>query len=151
MREQEVWRKIVDWAKSEGYSVLAACPPGSSVYDYQRFCIVDTESGKRDEPDILMTKGDKIYFVECKTTKKDSLKVIEKAGMLESDVDKLIRIDKNAQRGIYNEQLAENYGLDCNGKEILMAIAYCQSDVPEEIEGIYQIVWDRESDEVRIF
>ena len=50
-----MWRAIVDWVEDNGGRVIAACPPGSSVYDYKKFCIIDPISGKRDEPDILLS------------------------------------------------------------------------------------------------
>lgn len=141
MREQEVWRTTVDWAEDNGYSVIAACPPGSSVYDYRRFCIVDPQNKKRDEPDILMKKGKDVYIVECKVTQKDCLRIVAKTKSVESDVDKLRRIKKSMDVGMYDQQLFDNYGIDRKNCIIHIALAFYQNGIPDSIRGFTQFVW----------
>ena len=131
----------MDWAEDNDYLVIAACPPGSSVYDYRRFCIVDSQSGKRDEPDILMKKGQDVYIIECKVSQKDSLRIIEKARSSESDVDKLKRIKKSLDIGVYDKQLSTNYGIDRCNCRIHIAIGFYQNSIPSSIPGFMQFIW----------
>ena len=88
-----MWRAIVDWVEDNGGRVIAACPPGSSVYDYKKFCIIDPISGKRDEPDILFIWQNTIYFVECKPSLRGICARGLKQASDESDIDKLRRIE----------------------------------------------------------
>lgn len=110
MTEYTVWRAIVDYGLSQSWELIGACPPGGSVYVCSRCCLIDPETGKRDEPDILFKAGTTLIAVECKprlsgliSTSRNSLK--------ETDVEKLQRIAENFKNGRYNEQLRANYGI----------------------------------------
>jgi hypothetical protein len=124
MTEFKVWRIIVDWVEDQGGTVYAACPPGSSVFDYDKFCIIDPISKKRDEPDILFSIGNNLYIVECKPTLSRILGKGKKYRNDESDVDKLHRIKKIYENGHYDQQLFDNYGITAKYYEMKIGIGY---------------------------
>lgn len=134
MTEFQVWRAIVDWAEDRGGTIYAACPPGSSVYDYPKFCLIDPETQKRDEPDILFTLDGILYFVECKPTLTGSMRRSRKGLSDENDMEKLRRIKAAYDNGNFHRQLFENYGVDPSSCRMKIAIGYgyspCQPDVP---------------------
>lgn len=133
MTEFQVWRRIVDWVEDQGGTIYAACPPGSSVYDYSKFCLIDPETQKRDEPDVLFTLNGLLYFMECKPTLVGSMRQGRRGLLDENDVEKLRRIKAAYDRGSYHRQLLENYGVDPSSRGMRIAIGYgyspCQPDV----------------------
>ena len=136
-----MWRSIVDWIEDNGGRVIAACPPGSSVYDYKKFCLIDPLSGKRDEPDILFIWQNKIYFVECKPTLRGICAKGLKQVSDESDIDKLRRIEVSYHAHHYDQQLLDNYGIDVNSFEFRLGVGYAAKDTSHElIAGITQFV-----------
>lgn len=142
MTEFKVWRAIVDWVEDHGGVVFAACPPGSSVYDYIKFCLIDPKTKKRDEPDILFSLNDDLYIVECKPTLKASISRGIKMNSNESDVDKLLRVLDNCKSGNYDEQLQKNYGIDMKQYNVKIAIGYAGrlDKVPVMNNGVINIV-----------
>lgn len=141
MTEFKVWRSIVDWVEDKGGIVYASCPPGSSVYDYRKFCIIDPITQKRDEPDILLSLGEILYFIECKPTLSNCLKRNTKLNSDESDVEKLQRIKNNYDAGNYNNQLLENYGIDCTNFKMEIAIGYATNHkITQNYNGITQFI-----------
>ncbi len=124
MTEFQVWKTIVDWVEDQGGTVFAACPPGSSVYDYKKFCIIDLESKKRDEPDILFSIAQKLYIIECKPTQKKCFSQGLKANSNESDVDKLHRIKTSWEKGHYIQQIINNYGIVPQNYQLCIGIGY---------------------------
>jgi len=110
MTEYKVWRSIVDYGLSQGWELLGACPPGGSVYVCNRCCLIDPETGKRDEPDILFKNGTTLIAVERKP-RLSGLISTSKNSLNETDAEKLLRIAANFNTGIYNKQLSENYGI----------------------------------------
>ena len=141
MTEFRVWRSIVDWVEDNGGRVIAACPPGSSVYDYKKFCIIDPISGKRDEPDILFIWQNTIYFVECKPTLRGICAKGLKQASDESDIDKLRRIEFAYRAHNYDQQLLDNYGIDVSCYDFRLGVGYAANKTQyESIEGITQFV-----------
>lgn len=141
MTEFKVWRSIVDWVEDNGGRVIAACPPGSSVYDYKKFCLIDLVTGKRDEPDILLIWQNELYFVECKPT----LRGIYTKGLRqvsdESDIDKLRRMEVAFHAHHYDQQLLENYSIDVNRFNLRLGVGYAAKDSGyESIPGIIQFI-----------
>lgn len=124
MTEFKVWKIIVDWIEDNGGTVFAACPPGSSVYDYKKFCIIDPITKKRDEPDILFVMDKKLYMVECKPTQKKCFSQGLKANSNESDVDKLHRIKISWESGLYTQQMLDNYGIIPQDYKLCIGIGY---------------------------
>ena len=110
MTEYAVWKAIVDYGLSQGWELLSACPPGGSVYICNRCCLIDRETGKRDEPDILFKHETILIAVECKP-RLSGLTSNSRNSLNETDVEKLQRIAANFESGIYNEQLRINYGI----------------------------------------
>lgn len=127
MTEFQVWRTIVDWVEDQGGTVHAACPPGSSVYDYRKFCIIDPETRKRDEPDILFSLNGILYFMECKPTLSGSIRHGKKVLSDESDIEKLQRIKIAYDKGNYDRQLIENYSINTADYAMKIAIGYTYS------------------------
>lgn len=141
MTEFKVWRSIVDWVEDMGGIVYAACPPGSSVYDYRKFCIIDPLTKKRDEPDILLSLGGILYFIECKPTLSNCLNKSTKLNNNESDIEKLLRIKQNYDAGNYDNQLLENYGVDCANFKMEIAIGYAiNPNKNHDYNGITQFI-----------
>ena len=141
MTEYKVWRSIVDWVEDNGGRVIAACPPGSSVYDYKKFCIIDPVSGKRDEPDILFIWQNTVYFVECKPTLRGIYAKGLKQASDESDIDKLRRIEISYRSHHYDQQLLDNYGIDVNCYDFRLGVGYSAKGTCDElIAGITQFV-----------
>lgn len=124
MTEFQVWRTIVDWVENQGGTVHAACPPGSSVYDCRKFCIIDPETRKRDEPDILFSLNGILYFMECKPTLSGSMRHGKKVLSNENDIEKLQRIKATYDKGTYDKQLIENYGINTADYAMKIAIGY---------------------------
>lgn len=124
MTEFQVWRRIVDWVEDQGGTIYAACPPGSSVYDYSKFCLIDPETKKRDEPDVLFALNGVLYFMECKPTLMGSMRPGRRALPAETDIDKLRRIKAAYDKGNYHRQLVENYGVDPSSRRMKIAIGY---------------------------
>ncbi len=136
-----MWRSIVDWVEDNGGRVIAACPPGSSVYDYKKFCIIDPVSGKRDEPDILFIWKNTVYFVECKPTLRGICAKGLKLASDESDIDKLSRIEISYSAHHYDKQLLDNYGIDVSCYGFRLGVGYAaKSTRNEPIAGITQFV-----------
>lgn len=127
MTEFKVWRTIVDWVEDNAGCVIAACPPGSSVYDYKKFCLIDPVTGKRDEPDILFIFHDTVFFMECKPTLAGLKAKGLKASSDESDIEKLLRIRAIYDAGLYNQQLLDNYGVDTSRYPMCVAIGYAET------------------------
>lgn len=141
MTEYKVWRSIVDWIEDNGGHVIAACPPGSSVYDYKKFCIIDPISGKRDEPDILFIWQNTVYFVECKPTLSGIRAKGLKLASDESDIDKLRRIEISYRAHHYDQQLLDNYGIDVSRYDFRLGVGYASKKTSNEsIPGITQFV-----------
>lgn len=110
MTEYRVWRAIVDYGLSQGWELIGACPPGGSVYVCNRCCLIDPETGKRDEPDILFKNGNMLIAVECKP-RLSGLISTSKNSLNETDAEKLLRIAANFDAGKYDNQLKTNYGI----------------------------------------
>ena len=143
LSEFKVWKSIVEWIDEHGGKVIAGCPPGSSVYDYRKFCIVDPISGKRDEPDILFIWNEDIYIVECKSTLAGIKSKSQKVNSNENDIEKLQRIELWLNQGRYDRQLCDNFGIVLNDyKHIKIGIGYAalstQNVTP--IVGVVQLV-----------
>lgn len=124
MTEFKVWRTIVDWVEDRGGVVYAACPPGSSVFDYDKFCIIDPVTQKRDEPDILFSMDNFLYIVECKPSLSGILGKGNRIFSSENDVEKLRRIKSNYDNGNYEQQLLDNYGIIASNYRMKIAIGY---------------------------
>lgn len=141
MTEFKVWRSIVDWVEDHGGSVIAACPPGSSVYSYKKFCLIDPVTGKRDEPDILLLWRNVLYFIECKPSLRGICAKGRKAGSDESDIDKLLRIEAAYHEHHYDKQLLENYGVNVNCFQMRIGVGYAsQKESHDVMNGITQFV-----------
>lgn len=141
MTEFRVWRAIVDWVEDNGGRVIAACPPGSSVYDYKKFCIIDPISGKRDEPDILFIWQNTIYFVECKPSLRGICARGLKQASDESDIDKLRRIEVSYLAHHYDRQLFDNYGIDVNLFDFRLGVGFAAKGTSNKtFDGITQFV-----------
>lgn len=138
--EFKVWKSIVDWIEDHGGIVVAACPPGSSVYDYNKFCLVDPISGKRDEPDILLLWEKYIFFIECKSTLSGIKSKREKYNSNESDIEKLKRIKVWANQGRYDQQLLNNFNVKLTDKtKLKIGIGYATSDI-KKVKPIHDII-----------
>ncbi|MEK3900064.1 hypothetical protein [Paenibacillus sp. FSL R7-0179] len=135
MTEFTVWRAIVDWVEDGDGTVFAACPPGSSVYDYKKCCLIDPVSKKRDEPDIMFALGKDLFFVECKLTLSG---ILYKGNKLngENDIDKLLRLKKTYMEFNYDQQLANNYGVDTSLYNLKLGIGYAEGKKVGEFQNI---------------
>lgn len=127
MTEFKVWRTIVDWVEEQNGIVYAACPPGSSVFDYDKFCIIDPVSQKRDEPDILFSIGNILYIVECKPSLNGILRKDKKKSNDENDIDKLRRIKTIYDKGNYEQQLLDNYGVQAKKFKLKIGVGFAYS------------------------
>lgn len=152
MTEFKVWRTIVDWVEDNGGKVFAACPPGSSVYDYKKFCLIDPISKKRDEPDILFALGNTLYIIECKPTLSGSMNRGLKINSEESDIDKLKRIYSILCNGNYNQQLKEIYGINLENYKIKIGIGYSETknDVILSDSEIVEIIVNENNKMIKI-
>lgn len=152
MTEFKVWRRIVDWVEDNGGIVFAACPPGSSVYDYKKFCLIDPISKKRDEPDILFALGNTLYIMECKPTLSGSMNRGLKINSEESDIDKLKRIYSILCNGNYNQQLKEIYGINLENYKIKIGIGYSETknDVILSDSEIVEIIVNENNKKIKI-
>lgn len=133
MTEFKVWRTIVDWVIDTGGLVYAGCPPGSSVFGYSRFCLIDPISSKRDEPDILFSLGDNLYIVECKPSLRKSISRGRRGNNCESDIDKLRRIYTSLLLGNYDDQFIKNLNVDISKYNKKIAIGFAQSKSDPDI------------------
>lgn len=125
MREYKVWSSVIDLGLRNGWKILGACPPGGSVYAYNRCCLIDQATGKRDEPDIMFASSTTLIIVECKPRLSQLIKKAS-ASNEESDIEKLLRIYDNYMAGKYREQLLQNYDLNQDSYEIKLAIGYAK-------------------------
>mgnify|MGYP000379359547 CR=1 FL=1 len=152
MTEFKVWRTIVDWVEDNGGIVFAACPPGSSVYDYKKFCLIDPISKKRDEPDILFALGNTLYIIECKPTLSGSMNRGLKINFEESDIDKLKRIYSILCNGNYNQQLKEIYGINLENYKVKIGIGYSETknDVILSDLEIVEIIVNENNKKIKI-
>ena len=152
MTEFKVWRTIVDWVVDNGGIVFAACPPGSSVYDYKKFCLIDPISKKRDEPDILFALGNTLYIIECKPTLSGSMNRGLKINFEESDIDKLKRIYSILCNGNYNQQLKEIYGINLENYKVKIGIGYSETknDVILSDLEIVEIIVNENNKKIKI-
>ena len=152
MTEFKVWRTIVDWVEDNGGIVFAACPPGSSVYDYKKFCLIDPISKKRDEPDILFALGNTLYIIECKPTLSGSMNRGLKINFEESDIDKLKRIYSILCNGNYNQQLKEIYGINLENYKVKIGIGYSETknDVILSDLEIVEIIVNEKNKKIKI-
>jgi hypothetical protein len=121
MREHEVWSRIITKGMDCGWQVICASPPGATSYEHPRSCLIDTRSGKRDEPDIIFLSNRSLIIVECKPT----LAALLSSQSGESDCEKLLRIHYNFMTGLYNEQMRKNYGINLSDPySIVIALGY---------------------------
>lgn len=127
MKEYQVWKTIVNWIEDSGGRILCACPPGGSVYGYNKCCFINPLTGKRDEPDIMFLLKNTLYIIECKPSYAGLIANNINKLNNESDVEKLLRIKNNYLCHSYNQQLISNYGIKPELIEFKIGLGYAKS------------------------